>query len=55
MKAFFQNGDMRRVDVNGNVLIIFYPEEKDSTMIEGIMPGSRFLRIYLKERKWRAL
>ena len=33
MKAFFQNGDMRRVDVNGNVLIVFYPEEKDSTMI----------------------
>lgn len=51
MKAFFQNGDMRRVDVNGNVLIIFYPEEKDSTMIGMNYAEGSFLRIYLKDRK----
>ena len=51
MKAFFQNGDMRRVDVNGNVLIVFYPEEKDSTMIGMNYAEGSFLRIYLKDRK----
>ena len=48
MKAFFQDGDMRRVDVNGNVLIVFYPEEKDSTMIGMNYAEGSFLRIYLK-------
>ena len=51
MKAFFQDGDMRRVDVNGNVLIVFYPEEKDSTMIGMNYAEGSFLRIYLKDRK----
>ena len=51
MKAFFINGDMRRVDVNGNVLIVFYPEEKDSTMIGMNYAEGSFLRIFLKDRK----
>lgn len=42
---------MRRVDVNGNVLIVFYPEEKDSTMIGMNYAEGSFLRIYLKDRK----
>ncbi len=32
MKAYFENGDMRHIEVIGNVLTAFYPEEKDSTM-----------------------
>ena len=32
MKAYFINGDMRHIEVIGNVLTAFYPEEKDSTM-----------------------
>lgn len=51
MKAYFIDGDMRKVDVNGNVLIIFYPEEKDSTMIGMNHAEGSFLRILLKERK----
>lgn len=42
---------MRRVDVNGNVLIVFYPEEKDSTMIGMNYAEGSFLRIFLKDRK----
>ena len=34
MKAFFIDGDMRLVEVNGNVLVVYYPvEEKDSSLI----------------------
>ena len=32
MKAYFINGDMRHIEVVGNVQTAFYPEEKDSTM-----------------------
>lgn len=32
MKAYFENGDMRHIEVIGNVMTAFYPEEKDSTM-----------------------
>ena len=55
MKAFFQNGDMRRVDVNGNVLIVFYPEEKDSTMI-GMNYAEGSFRVFIsKTVKWKKL
>lgn len=39
------------MDVNGNVLIVFYPEEKDSTMIGMNYAEGSFLRIFLKDRK----
>ncbi|MBO4985447.1 MAG: hypothetical protein J6C87_07395 [Bacteroides sp.] len=52
MKAFFRNGDMRQVDVNGNVQVIYYPvEEKDSTLIGLNFSEGSFLRMYLKERR----
>lgn len=52
MKAFFTDGDMRQVDVNGNVLVIFYPEEEsDSTMIGLNYTEGGFLRMLLKERR----
>ncbi len=28
MKAYFENGDMRHIEVIGNVMTAFYPEEK---------------------------
>lgn len=52
MKAFFVEGDMRQVDVNGNVLVIFYPvEESDSTLIGLNYAEGGFLRMLLKERR----
>lgn len=51
MKAFFINGDMHQVDVIGNVLIAFYPEEKDSSMIGMNYAEGSLLRMYLKDRR----
>lgn len=52
MKGFFINGDMRRVEVNGNVLVVFYPvEEKDSSLIMMDYTEGSFLRMLLKDRK----
>lgn len=52
MKAFFEEGEMRQVDVNGNVLVVFYPiDEKDSTFIGLNHAEGGFLRMLLKERR----
>ncbi len=52
MKGFFVEGDMRQIDVNGNVLVVFYPiDDKDSTMIGLNYAEGSFLRMLLKERR----
>lgn len=52
MKAFFVDGEMRQVDVNSNVYVIFYPmEETDSTLIGLNSSEGSFLRMFLKDRK----
>lgn len=52
MKGFFVEGDMRQADVNGNVLVIFYPvEEKDSSLIGLNYAEGSFLRMLLKDRR----
>lgn len=51
MKAYFENGDMRRVEVIGNVLIAFYPVEKDSTMTGFNSGEGSLMHLYLKDRK----
>lgn len=52
MKAFFRDGDMREVEVNGNVMVIYYPvEEKDSSLIMMNYAESPLLKMYLKDRK----
>ena len=52
MKGFFVGGDMRQVDVNGNVLVVFSPiDDKDSTMIGLNYSEGSFLRMLLKERR----
>ena len=52
MKGFFVGGDMRQVDVNGNVLVIFYPvEERDSSLIGLNYAEGSFLRMLLKDRR----
>ncbi|NCC10491.1 MAG: hypothetical protein EOM31_08305 [Bacteroidia bacterium] len=51
MKAYFENGDMRRAEVIGNVLIAFYPEEKDSAMIGFNSGEGSLMHLFLKDKK----
>lgn len=52
MKAFFIGGEMRRVDVNGNVRVVYYPvEEKDSSLIGMDTTEGSFLRMLLKDQR----
>lgn len=50
MIAFFENGEMRRLDINGNVEIIMYPEENDSTINKIVNAESSFLTALFKGR-----
>ena len=43
MVASFENGEMRRLDIDGNVEIIMYPEESDSTINKMVNAQSSFL------------
>ena len=55
MTAFFQDGEVYRVDVNGNVMVIYYPiDDKDSTIIGLDYSEGSFLRMKVRERKWSA-
>lgn len=51
MKAYFEKGEMRLVEVIGNVLIAFYPEEADSTMIGFNSAEGSLLHLFLKNKK----
>lgn len=51
IKAYFEEGEMRKVDVIGNVLIVFYPEENDGSMIGMNTSETSLLNIFLRERK----
>lgn len=51
MKAFFSEGDMRQVDVIGTVRVIYYPEERDTTMIGMNVSETSVLNMFLKDRK----
>jgi lipopolysaccharide export system protein LptA len=52
IKAYFEQGDMRKIDVISNVKLVFYPEDgKDSTMIGMNVSETSILSLYLKEKK----
>lgn len=51
MKAFFEAGELRRVEVTGNVQIGFYPEEEDKTMIGFNVGEGSLLHLFIRERK----
>ncbi len=51
IKAYFENGDARKVDVLGSVHVVYYPEEKDSTMIGMNTSETSVLNMFLKDRK----
>ena len=51
MKAFFDAGQLSRIDINGNVEIIMYPEESDSTINKIVNATSSFLTATFKNRQ----
>lgn len=52
MTAYFRDGEMRQVDVNGNVLVVYYPvDDKDSTLIGMDYTEGAYLRMLLKNRR----
>lgn len=51
IKAYFKNKELNKVDVIGNVLVVYYPLDKDSTMMFMNTSETSLLNLYLKERK----
>lgn len=51
MKAYFADNEITRLDVNGNVVITYLPEERDSTINKIFNIESSFLKANFKNRK----
>lgn len=52
IKAYFTSGDLRQVDVIGNVRLGYFPVDgKDSTLIGYITAESSLMNVYLLQRK----
>lgn len=52
IKAFFQDGDLRQVDIIGNVRLGYFPiDDKDSTLIGYVTSETSLMNIYLQQRK----
>ena len=51
MKAWFEDKELRRLDVDGNVQVIMFPQEDDSTYNKMVNAESSYLRLNLKARQ----
>lgn len=51
MKAFFTDGDMKKVEVIGSVRLVYYPMDSDSTLIGMNVSETSKLEIYLEKQK----
>ncbi len=51
MKAWFEDKELRRLDVDGNVQVIMFPQEKDSTYNKMVNAESSFMRLNLKAKQ----
>ena len=51
MKAYFHNKELRRLDANGNVMLIMYPQEEDSTYNKQITAEASYLQLLLKPKQ----
>ncbi len=50
MIAYFKNGELSRLDINGNVELMMYPEEADSTINKMVTAQSSFLTARFKDQ-----
>ncbi|WP_350003008.1 OstA-like protein [Phocaeicola dorei] len=55
MKAWFQGGEMRKVDVIGSVGLVYYPMESDSTLIGMNVSETSLLNMFLENRKMKKM
>ena len=55
MKAFFRGGEMKQVDVIGSVRLVYYPMEKDSTLIGMNISETSQLNMFLENRKLKKM
>ncbi|CDD82946.1 uncharacterized protein BN666_02252 [Bacteroides sp. CAG:462] len=56
IKAYFTGGDLRQVDVIGNVRLGYFPVDgKDSTLIGYITAESSLMNVYLLQRKMQKI
>ncbi|WP_080905323.1 OstA-like protein [Parabacteroides sp. Marseille-P3160] len=51
LKAFFQEKELERIEISGNAESIYYPLEKDGSMLGLNSTQSGFLTLWMKERK----
>ena len=51
MKAFFEEKELRRMEVDGNVQVIMFPEEKDSTYNKMVTAESSYMRLNLRPKQ----
>ena len=50
MTAYFENGETRRLAIDGNVELIMYPDENDSTINKLVSAESSFLEAWFRGR-----
>lgn len=55
MKAYFKGGEMKQVDVIGTVRLVYYPMEKDSTMLGMNTSETSQLSMFLENRKLKKM
>lgn len=55
MKAWFEDKDLRRLDVSGNVQTIFLPQDNDSTYSRLVTAESSFLTMDVSDRRLERL
>lgn len=55
MKAYFKDGEMEHVDVIGSVRLVYYPMEKDSTLIGMNISETSQLSMFLQNRKLKKM
>ena len=55
IKAYFDGNEMRRIETLGNVLAIFYPQEKDSTLTGMLTTEASFLNIFLENNEMKKM
>lgn len=51
LKAFFENSDLRRLEVDGSVELLLYPEETDSTINKVVTAQSSYLTADFVDRQ----
>lgn len=51
MKAWFEEKELRRLDVDGNVQVIMFPQEDDSTYNKMVNAESSYMRLNLKPKQ----